>query len=58
MNTLLKNLSEMFLEINLRSRKWLLSCFHNQNTHLIADYLHFIGRGFDLYSSKYVLGDL
>ena len=51
-----------FAEIKLRSRKWLLSCSHNPNPHLVADHLHSIGRWIDFYSLKYdnciVLGDL
>ena len=51
-----------FVEINLRSRKWLLSCSYNPNTNLIADSLHWIGKGIDFFSSKYdnfiALGDL
>ena len=50
------------VEINLRSRKWLLSCSYNPKTNLMADHLHCTGRGIDFYSSKYdnfiVLGDL
>ena len=52
----------LFVEINLRSRKWLLSCSYNSKTNLIAVHLHCIGRGIDFYFSKYdnfvVLGDL
>ena len=52
----------LFVEINLRSRKWLLLCSYNPKTNLIADHLHCIGRGMDFYFSKYdnfaVLGDL
>ena len=57
-----KPIENLFVEINLRSRKWLLSCSYNPKTNLIADHLHCIGRGIDFYSSKYdnfvVLGDL
>ena len=38
-----KPIEHFFVEINLRSRKWLLSCSYNPNTNLIADYLHCIG---------------
>ena len=51
-----------FVESNLRSRKWLLSCSYSPKTNLIADHLQFIGTGIDFYSSKYdnfiVIGDL
>ena len=57
-----KPIENLFVEINLRSRKWLVSCSYNQRTNLIADHLHYIGRRIDFYSSKYdnfvVLGDL
>ena len=57
-----KPVENLFVEINLRSRKWLLSCSYNPKTNLTADYLHCIGRGTDFYSSKYdnfvVLRDL
>ena len=57
-----KPLEIFFVEINLRSRKWLLSCSYNPKTNLISDHFHCIGRGIDFYSSKYgnfiVLGDL
>ena len=57
-----KSIENVFIQINLRSKKWLLSCSYNPNTNLIADHLHCIGRGIDFYSSKYdnfiVLGDL
>ena len=57
-----KPIENLSVEINLRSRKWLLSCSYNPKTNLIADYLPCIGRGIDFYSSKYdnfvVLGDL
>ena len=61
-NTAENPIEIFFGEINLRSRKSLLSCSYNPKTNLIAHYLHCIGRGTDSYSSKYdnfvVLGDL
>ena len=48
-----KPIENLFVEINLRSRKWLLSCSYSPKTNLIADHLHCIGRGIDFYSSKY-----
>ena len=57
-----KPIENLFVEINLRSRKWLLSCSYDRKTNLIADHLHCIGRLIDFYSSKYdnfiVPGDL
>ena len=48
-----KPIENIFVEINLRSRKRLLSCSYNPKKNLIADHLHCIGRGIDFYSSKY-----
>ena len=52
----------LFVEMNSRSRKWLLSCSYNPVTNLKADHLHCIGKRLDFYSSKYgnviVLGGL
>ena len=56
-----KAIENLFVEINLRSKKWLLSCSYNPNVNLIADHLQSISRGLDFYSSKYdnfiILGD-
>ena len=49
----IKNVKNIFVEINLRSRKWLLSCSYNLNTNLLADHVHCIGREIDFYSSNY-----
>ena len=51
-----KPIENFFVKINLRSKKWLLSCSscsYNRNTKLIADHLHCIGREIHFYSSKY-----
>ena len=51
-----KPIETFFVKINLRSKKWLLSCSscsYNRNTKLIADHLHCIGRGIHFHSSKY-----
>ena len=57
-----KLIENVFGEINLKSRKWLISCLYNPNSNLIADDLHRIVRGSDFCSSKYdnfiVFGDL
>ena len=56
-----KPIENLFVEINIGSRKWLLSCSYNPKANLIADHLHFIGWGIDFYS-KYdnfvAFGDL
>ena len=57
----LKSLSEykpnssvenIFIEINLRSKKWLLSCSYNPNLTLLNNHVQNISRGLDFYSSK------
>ena len=57
-----KPIENIFVEINLKSRKWLLLCSLNPNTNLTAYHLHFIGKEIDSYSSKnynfIVLSDL
>ena len=65
-----KNLSEykpnssaenIFIELNLISKKWLLSCFYFPNLTLLNNHIQNISKGLDFYSSKYdnfiVLGD-
>ena len=46
-------IENMFLEINLRSKKWLLSCSYNPNASNIKDHLEYIGKGITHYSTKY-----
>ena len=43
------SIENVFVEINLRSRKWLLSCSYSPNTNLIADHLQYTGRKIDFY---------
>ena len=55
------SVENIFIEINLRSKKWLLSCSDNPNLTLLNNHIQNISRGLDFYSSKYdhfiVLGD-
>ena len=48
-----KTLENIFVEINLRWRKRLVSCSYNPNTNLIADHLSCTGRVIDFYFPKY-----
>ena len=54
-------IENIFIEINLRSKKWLLSGSCNPKLSHIKNHLQEIGKGLDYYSSKYenvtVLGD-
>ena len=51
----------MFGEINVRKKKWLLSCSYNPRKSEIMDHLNEIGKHLDSHSSKYdnymLLGD-
>ena len=51
----------MFIELNFRKRKWLLSCSYNPNFNTITDHLEILRRNLDLYSVQYenliLLGD-
>ena len=55
------SVGNIFIEINLRSKKWTLSCSYNPNLTLRSNHIQNISRGLDFYSSKYdnfiVLGD-
>ena len=54
-------LEAIFVEINLRKKKWLLSCSYNPHKSEISNHLNEIGKHFDSYSSKYenylIMGD-
>ena len=59
--TLDNEIENIFTEINLRSKKWLISGSYNPKLSHIKNHLQEIGKGLDYYSSKYenfiVLGD-
>lgn len=40
-----KNIKHFFVEINLRNRKWLISCSNNHLTKVIGQHLHHLGKG-------------
>ena len=50
-----------FLELNLRSKKWLISCSYNPHRTFISHHLNSIGKNLDLLSGNYenifVMGD-
>ena len=54
-------IENIFIEINLRSKKWLVSGFYSPKLSHIKNHLQEIGKGLDYYLSKYenfiVLGD-
>ena len=47
------NLEEIFVQINLRKRKWLLSCSYNPQKSEIRKHLGAVGKNLDSYSSKH-----
>ena len=55
------NIEHIFVEINLRSKKWLISGSYNPNVGLIQNHTVSFSKNLDFYSSKYenffVLGD-
>ena len=54
-NTIFKgnDIEAMFIEINLRKKKWLLSCSYNPHKSKIVTHLNEIGKHLDSFSSKY-----
>ena len=42
-----------FIELNLRCKKWLLSCSYNPHRSMIAEHLSIIGKNLDLLSTNY-----
>ena len=48
-----ENSEAMFTEINLRKKKWLLSCSYNSQKSEMRKYLGAVGKNLDSYSSKY-----
>ena len=51
----------IFIELNFRKKKWLLSCSYNPNKNTITDHLEILRRNLDLYSAHYenliIIGD-
>ena len=43
----------MFVEINIRKKKWLISCSYNPHKSEISKHLKALGMNIDSYSSKY-----
>ena len=52
----------LFIEINIRKKKWLFCCSYNPNKNNISKHLHCLSKGLDTYFSQYdnimLLGDL
>ena len=45
-------IEDLFVEINLRKKKWLLCCSYNPKKSLISNHLQEIGNKLDLLSSN------
>ena len=48
-----KPIEALFIELNFRKNKWLLSCSYNPNKNNISDHLQRLRNSLDLYSAKY-----
>ena len=42
-----------FIELNLKSKKWLISCSYNPHRNFISHHLNIIGKNLDLLSGNY-----
>ena len=47
------NNAVLFIEINLRKKKWLMCCSYNPNNSLINTFTYDIGKALDCYTSNY-----
>ena len=58
----LVNMETIFVEINLRKKKWLFCCSYNPHKNLISEHLSQLNNALNYYSKKYdniiVMGDL
>ena len=56
------NTEALFIEINLRKKKWLMCCGYNPNKSLINKFTHDIGKVLDSFIGNYdnflIVGDL
>ena len=56
-----KSIGSLFIELNVRKKKWLLCCTYNPNRNIISNHLDLLRRKFDLYSAQYehfiIVGD-
>ena len=53
LSTIYSLVETIFIEISLKSKKWLLSCSYNPNLTLVNNHIQNISRGLDFYLSKY-----
>ena len=48
-----KSIESLYIELNIRKKKWLLSCSYNPNKNTIMNHLDALKRKLDLYSTQY-----
>ena len=48
-----EDIEHFFVEINLRKKKWLISCWYNPHLQFIVKHLTHIGKGLNSLSNKY-----
>ena len=57
-----ENVECLFVEINIRRKKWLLCCSYNPHKSNISNHLQYLNKGLDVYIKHYdnllILGDL
>ena len=55
------NVELFFVEVNIRKKKWLLSCSYNPHKSNISNHLHHLNKGLDVYLKSYdnilIMGD-
>ena len=58
----IENVECLFVEINIRKKKWLLCCSYYAHKNNISNHLHHLNKGLDVYLKHYdnllILGDL
>ena len=56
------NVECLFVEIDIKRKKWLLCCSYNPHKNNISNHLHHLSKGLDVYLKHYdnlfILGDL
>ena len=48
-----ENVECLFVEINIRKKKWLLCCSYNPHKNNISNHLHHLNKGLDVYIKHY-----
>ena len=48
-----ENVECLFLEIDIRKKKWLLCCSYNPHKNNVSNHLHYLNKGLDVYLKHY-----